>query len=262
MEISARVRILGAIQPGSVFYFEEETISSPEPHFFVVLNKNPRTEEVLILVCASSQVDKRKQAIKRLGFPPETLVFVSPTEYVLFKKDTVIDCNRAYEKAPQSLIEKLEQGKLKVCTEVMDGAIVEKLLTGVLASTQVVERVKQMLAASVSLELCRKYLGKEVEVVIDRPLGSKHPKHGFEYEANYGFIEGVKAPDGEDLDAYYLGVNEPLKRATGVCIAIAHRKNNDDDKLIVVPQGTEMTDEEIMAAVHFQEQWFDTSIVR
>lgn len=115
--------------------------------------------------------------------------------------------------------------------------------------------------SSESFKLAKKYLGKEVEVVVDRPLGSKHPKHGFIYEANYGFIEGVKAPDGEDLDAYYLGVKEPLQRASGICIAIAHRKNNDDDKLIVVPNGSQMSDEEIMAAIRFQEQWFDTEIV-
>ena len=115
---------------------------------------------------------------------------------------------------------------------------------------------------SKSLQLAKQLLGKEVEVTMDRPLGSKHPKHDFVYEANYGFIEGIKAPDGEDLDAYFLGVKEPLQKANGVCIAIAHRKDNDDDKLIVVPKGIEMTNEEIMLAIHFQEQWFDTEIVR
>lgn len=99
-------------------------------------------------------------------------------------------------------------------------------------------------------------------VTIDRPLGSKHPKHGFIYEVNYGYIEGVRAPDGEDLDAYVLGSTEPLQQVRGICIAIAHRRNDDDDKLIVVPEGTTMTDEEILAAIHFQEQWFDTEIVR
>ncbi len=115
---------------------------------------------------------------------------------------------------------------------------------------------------SKSLQLAKELLGKEVEVTMDRPLGSKHPKHDFLYEANYGFIEGVKAPDGEDLDAYFLGVKEPLQKSKGICIAIAHRKNNDDDKLIVVPKGIEMTNEEIMSTIHFQEQWFDTEIVR
>ncbi len=115
---------------------------------------------------------------------------------------------------------------------------------------------------SKSLELARRFLGKEVRVTIDRPLGTKHPKHGFIYEVNYGFIEGIKAPDGEDLDAYFLGVSEPVEKGTGVCIAIAHRKNNDDDKLIVLPKGSEMTDEQIMSAIKFQEQWFDTEILR
>jgi inorganic pyrophosphatase len=115
---------------------------------------------------------------------------------------------------------------------------------------------------SISLKMGQELLGKMVEVTFDRPLGTKHPKHGFIYEANYGFIEGLKAPDGEDLDAYYLGVNVPLEKAEGICIAIAHRKDNDDDKLIVVPNGITLSDEEIMKAIYFQEQWFDTVIVR
>jgi inorganic pyrophosphatase len=115
---------------------------------------------------------------------------------------------------------------------------------------------------SISLILAKDQLGKKVKVTIDRALGTKHPKHGFVYEANYGYIDGITAPDGEELDAYLLGVNEPVASGDGVCIAIAHRRDNDDDKLIVVPEGVEMTDEEIMSAIHFQEQWFDTEIVR
>lgn len=116
--------------------------------------------------------------------------------------------------------------------------------------------------ASKSLGLARQFLGKEVEVVIDRPLGAKHPKYGFIYETNYGFIEGIKAPDGEDLDAYLLAVSEPLQKAKGICVAIAHRINNDDDKLIMLPKGIEMTNEEIMSKIRFQEQWFNTEIIR
>lgn len=115
---------------------------------------------------------------------------------------------------------------------------------------------------SLSLQLAKKYLGKEVKVVIDRPLGSRHPKHGFVYEVNYGFIKGVKAPDGEDLDAYFLGINEPIKKQNGLCIAIAHRKDNDDDKLIVVLKGINLENEQIMELIDFQEKWFDTEIIR
>jgi len=115
---------------------------------------------------------------------------------------------------------------------------------------------------SESLELARQFLGKDVEVTIDRPLGSKHPKHDFVYEVNYGYVEGVKAPDGEDLDAYILGADEPLDKAVGKCIAIVHRLDNDDDKLVVVSGDREFTDEEIMKQVNFQEQWFKSEIIR
>jgi inorganic pyrophosphatase len=72
------------------------------------------------------------------------------------------------------------------------------------------------------------FLGKTVTVTMDRQHGTKHPKHGFEYELNYGYIEGVPAPDGGDLDAYVMGVDEPLVTFTGKCIAVIHRTDDDD----------------------------------
>ena len=146
MDIPSSIRILATIKTGSVYYFEEEELSSDEPHYFVVLNQNPRTEEFLILVCASSQIEKRRQIMQRLSFPQETLVFVSPSEYPTFSKDTVIDCNRVFEKTSQTLIEKLDQNKLKVCTEIMSDTILQKLIRGILASTQISEKIKRMLS--------------------------------------------------------------------------------------------------------------------
>ncbi|MFB7874085.1 inorganic diphosphatase [Nocardia sp. NPDC056064] len=103
-----------------------------------------------------------------------------------------------------------------------------------------------------SLAMARPYLGRTVELVIDRPYGSLHPVHGFRYEANYGYIPGTRASDGEELDAYYLGPEEPLDTAHGACIAIVHRLE-DDDKLIVVPAGTHLDNAQIAAAIAFQE---------
>lgn len=113
-----------------------------------------------------------------------------------------------------------------------------------------------------SFEIAKEYLGKTVEAEIDRPLGSLHPKHGFLYESNYGFVPGTKAPDGEELDAYYLGTDKPVEKAQGVCIAVIHRTNDNDDKLVIVPEGQDLSDEEIEKAVHFQEQFFKHEIVR
>lgn len=67
------------------------------------------------------------------------------------------------------------------------------------------------------------YLNKIIEIKIDRPMGSKHPKHGFIYPINYGYVPNTISGDGEELDAYVLGIYEPLDKFVGKCIAIIHR---------------------------------------
>jgi inorganic pyrophosphatase len=113
-----------------------------------------------------------------------------------------------------------------------------------------------------SLALARLFLGQLVHVDIDRPLGSHHPTYGFRYLANYGYVPGVRAPDGDELDAYVLGVDGALISFAGRCIAIVHRLDDDDDKLVVVPDGTDFSDEEILAQTHFQERFFDSQVLR
>ena len=106
------------------------------------------------------------------------------------------------------------------------------------------------------------FIGEKVTIEIDRPLGSKHPTHGFVYKVNYGFVPGVYAPDREYLDAYVLGIAEPINQFEGECIAIIHRLNDNDDKLIIVPIGVNYTNEQIRTATNFQEQFFQSVIVR
>lgn len=106
------------------------------------------------------------------------------------------------------------------------------------------------------------YLNKTLEIKIDRPMGSKHPKHGFIYSVNYGYVPNTVSDDGEELDAYVLGIYEPLKNFTGKCIAIIHRTNDNDDKLIIVPENKAFTNEEIKVLTDFQEQYFKSTILR
>ena len=104
-------------------------------------------------------------------------------------------------------------------------------------------------------------IGKAVTVTVDRPLGSYHPKHpDIYYPVNYGYIEGIPAGDGEEQDAYILGEDIPVKKFTGSVIAIIHRRNDVEDKWVVAPEGMAFSKEEIEAAVHFQEQYFDSEV--
>ena len=106
------------------------------------------------------------------------------------------------------------------------------------------------------------YLNKDVLVKIDRKLGSKHPKHGFIYTLNYGYIPNTISGDGEELDAYVLGVYEPIEEFEGKVIAIIHRTNDEDDKLAVAPKNINYSDDAIKALTEFQERFFNSIIIR
>ena len=108
----------------------------------------------------------------------------------------------------------------------------------------------------------KSYLDQMVKVKMDRPLGMAHPKHGFIYPVNYGYIPGTVSGDGEELDAYVLGEHKPLDTFTGRVIAIIHRVNDNDDKLVVMADGRNYTDEQIRALTEFQEQYFESIIIR
>jgi len=106
------------------------------------------------------------------------------------------------------------------------------------------------------------YLGKNITIKIDRKLGARHPKHGFMYMLNYGYVPNTISGDGEELDAYLLGEFEPVDSSSGKVIAIIHRTNDDDDKLIVSKSGEEYSNDAIRALTEFQERFFESIIIR
>ena len=105
-------------------------------------------------------------------------------------------------------------------------------------------------------------LGKEVEVKVDRPLGSAHPKFKqMIYPVNYGYVESLLAPDGDYQDAYILGVNQPLDSYVGEVIAIVERSDDVEGKLIVAPKGKRYLKQEIEEAIYFQERYFKHTLL-
>ena len=104
-------------------------------------------------------------------------------------------------------------------------------------------------------------IGKTVKVVVDRPLGTYHPKHNnLYYSVNYGYIPGIIAPDGEEQDAYILGVDMPVSEFTGKVIAVIHRIDDVEDKWIVAPENVTFTKDEIIKLTDFQEKYFKSEI--
>lgn len=141
MALLPRVDIRATIQAGSVYYFHDSNLTSPDPHYFIVINKNPQTDRVLLLVCSSSQLQtvRRRRALR-----PETIVEISPREYPDFTRDSIVDCNTVFERSIQELQLKYDSGQLRVKT-VMSPDTLEKLRDAVLESDMVDGEVQDML---------------------------------------------------------------------------------------------------------------------
>ncbi len=103
-------------------------------------------------------------------------------------------------------------------------------------------------------------LGKIVKVVVDRPMGSNHPKYKWMYPINYGYVPGILGGDGEEQDVYVLGIDKPIMEFVGRVIAIIHRKNDVETKWVVADMGATFSKKEIEKATHFQEQYFEVEI--
>ncbi len=108
----------------------------------------------------------------------------------------------------------------------------------------------------------KSFLGKTVEIEIDRPLGYEYHKQGYSlvYDVNYGYIPGVVGGDGRDLDVYLLGVHEPVERYTAKVIGIVHRRDDVEDKLVAAPEGKHYTKEAMEHKIYFQERYFDSYV--
>lgn len=104
-------------------------------------------------------------------------------------------------------------------------------------------------------------LNSEVTVIVDRPFGSKHPKFDMIYPINYGYVEGIIAGDGDFQDAYIYGIDYPISTITGIVICVINRNDDVENKWVVVPKGISYTNQKIIEAVYFTEQYFDSKYI-
>lgn len=108
----------------------------------------------------------------------------------------------------------------------------------------------------------RSWLGRQVSVVIDRPLGSRHPRYpDLVYPVNYGYVPDAMAEDGEPVDVYVLGIDVPVRTFSGDVIAVVVRHDDTEDKLVTGPVGMRLSEVQIAEAIAFQEQWFETGLI-
>lgn len=147
MEISPKVRIPLCIEQGSVFNFHidfDGTGRQSKNRYFVVVNRNPKTDTALILVTSTTQIAKKKEFVKRAGISERTIVPVSPKEYLVFSAESAFNCNDVYEVSMQDLIRKIEDTGSMNYPKIPE-SILAKLITGINESPNVTLSIKKLL---------------------------------------------------------------------------------------------------------------------
>lgn len=79
-----------SLREGTVYYFAHHSLTSTEPHYFIVVNSDPIKQKVLLLSVVTSQIEKVKLRRKACL---ETVVELTPTDLDLLTKPSIVDCN-------------------------------------------------------------------------------------------------------------------------------------------------------------------------
>lgn len=126
---------------GSVYYFVDRGLSSPEPHYFIVINSDPIGQEVLVLNVITSQVEKVRQ---RRASLPGTLVELQPADYDELSKPSIVDCNNVFRRSLAELVEMSIHRAVEPKMQVSD-ELIAALRAAVLASPMVEQDIKDLL---------------------------------------------------------------------------------------------------------------------
>ncbi len=129
------------IHQGTVYYFQDRRLTSPESHYFVVINRNPTSDELIALLVTSSKVEKVKAYCERFR---GTYVELSPNDYKVLSTNSIIDCNSVFPFAKTDLLKKINTESVKLPLG-MPKSIMDKILKAVKQSPKVEEVIKKLL---------------------------------------------------------------------------------------------------------------------
>ena len=129
------------LRGGSVYYLQDRSLTSPEPHYFVVLNLDPNGDHFLVMVVVSSNISGVHERFRNL--PASTRVEISPADYNTFTKQSIVDCNHFFRATKLELLQKLQTGFAKEYPQ-LHTDILAKLRAGILASPLIEDEIKQM----------------------------------------------------------------------------------------------------------------------
>ncbi len=144
VKIPKQIAITVSLEQGTVYLFSEESFDTTTPHFFIILNKNPVEDPFLIMTCATSQVEKRYEWVKKNGLDLETIVPIDESSYKFLNRETVVDCNQLLQRTKEVLMDKYDSGNLKLKGKVTQKDL-NRIINGVRKSKLVSKSHKNLL---------------------------------------------------------------------------------------------------------------------
>ncbi len=147
VEIPIKIRIPLCIEQGSVLNF---FIGFGSPNrqsknrYFVVLNCDPKTDTVLVMVTCTTQVQKKKEFVERSGISQETIVEVKSKECTVLTRDSAFNCNDVFEVRTEELIKKIEEGGSMDYPK-LPSNILKRIVAGVNKSPKVSQAIKDLM---------------------------------------------------------------------------------------------------------------------
>jgi len=149
MEIPLKISITTCIEQGAIYHYRitkqnQDGTAYDGNRFFIVINANPKTDEILVLVTITKEIDNVKEFIKKIHEDSDTVVPITISDFPHLSRDSAVNCNNVYQISMKELIKKIENGG-KIFKHKLPETIISALISGVMKSNQVSPEVKEML---------------------------------------------------------------------------------------------------------------------
>lgn len=129
----SRSAFLFTLRQGSVYYRQDHALTSPEPHYFIVLSRDIGREADIILTVVTSQVEKCKHRARQLKLAPESLVEIAVGEHPNLSKPSIVNCNEILFRSADYIRDTLHPAKGASIAPLSD-ALLARILDGIRAA--------------------------------------------------------------------------------------------------------------------------------
>ena len=137
------IEIRLCLRAGTVYYFCDREVRSPEPHYFVVINRSPVEDGIILLAILTSKVDR---AMARNIDNPGAVVVISRSEYSPpLECDSAIECTHLFRRTPQEIVDKMARNEIGYFQPDLPRGLLNRIRRALLASEAISDHEKALI---------------------------------------------------------------------------------------------------------------------